>query len=68
MKEKTVKMWIAREKNGSLWIFDSKPDYKLGMWSTKKSVLYTQFPINFKLFPSVTLENSPVQVEIKIVE
>lgn len=58
------KLWIARDKDGSLHLFFSKPErvrthfgdfysnkWKIGEWR----------------FPSVTWENSPQQVELKLI-
>ena len=64
-----MKLWIARDKDGdmdgNLHLFSSKPervrshfvDYYTDKWS-----------INENLFPEVTWENSPQQVEIKLIK
>lgn len=64
-----MKLWIARDRNGELWIYDHKP--------IKKDEI---FQSNFELeecraaeipewiLPEVTFENSPQQVELKLVK
>lgn len=43
-------MWIARDEDGSLWIFEEKPykDRRYGWYSNS-----TNYPINEELFPDV---------------
>ncbi len=57
-----MKLWIARSRKGILSLFAEKPmkdDY--GRWFGKQqSILSIDFP-------SVTFENSPQQVEIKLI-
>ena len=63
MENNTV--WIARDKNGTLTIFENKPilDYN-NAW-------YCEYPdegfstINNEMFPEITFENSPKQLIIK---
>lgn len=69
LQEKGVimKMWIARSKGGLLQLFDTRPIYVQGSW--RSDLVYTKsFILNPELFPSVTFENSPQQVEIKLIE
>lgn len=51
--------WIARDRNGTLRFFDSKPvRFKwFGEWST------SLVKLNPEDFPDVTWENSPQKVE-----
>ena len=57
-----MKLWIARDESGGLWMFESKP--------IKVRESFTQQPlsqiysIDDNLFPEVTFENSPMEVEI----
>ena len=63
-------MWIARDKDGSLWLFDVKPRREKYMWvegsnsnhgAAEIDVLDSgSFP-----FPEVTWENSPKELIIK---
>ena len=59
------KLWIARDKDGSLWIFTHKPYFRIrsGTYETK---LGGAIQLNTKAFPEVTHENSPRQVELSL--
>ena len=62
-----MKMWIAREKGGLLCVYRFCPwlsDDCQGMWFHIGGC----FPINSDLFPVVTFENSPMEVELKLIE
>ena len=66
---KIIKLWIARDKDGCLCFFDKKP-YKVedhyendGDWLT-----IIQGDLLYNDFSSVTFENSPQQVELKLIE
>lgn len=59
-----MKLWIARDKDGSLCLYYEEPykcrgfflcDMNNGMW------------LDRTLFPEVTFENSPQEVELKLV-
>jgi hypothetical protein len=56
-----MKMWIARDLNGGLFLFSEKPrlirDHHY--WCGNN-----WYKINRNLFPEVTFENSPQEVEI----
>lgn len=61
-----MKLWIARDKNGVLALFDNVPIQKDG-------VFYDPFYNDVRMlpreeFPEVTHENSPQEVELKLVE
>jgi hypothetical protein len=60
-----MKMWIARDYNNGLYLYFDKPkcadeDYFYS--------LHGEMLIPHQLFPEVTFENSPQQVEIKLVK
>jgi hypothetical protein len=64
-----MKLWIARNPDDSLWLHEEKPslvfDDELRRWyyeSGNSLELY-----NESLFPEVTFENSPQQVELKLI-
>ena len=66
-----MKMWIARDEDGSLNLFDVKPqkeacfqgeDY---IWIVPRRYM-NQIMLNEKLYPEVTFENSPQEVELII--
>ena len=58
-----MEAWIARDRRGLLMLFLEKPvKDRCGRWFGKgQSILKIDFP-------SVTFENSPQQVEIKLIE
>ena len=57
-------MWIARDRNGILQISDMRMmKGKNEFFSSSQSqVMY----LNEDLFPEVTFENSPIEVELKL--
>lgn len=60
-----MKLWIARDKYNLLSLFFDKPEYK-EQWNTwAKAAFATYLPPS--AFPEVTFENSPQQVEIKLI-
>ena len=60
-----MKIWIAREKCGHLYLHKRKPYNEDGMWFNHYDG-YMKLPT--KDFPEVTFENSPMEVEIKLIE
>lgn len=56
-----MKLWIARFKNGELFLFRRKPKREQSWWNEIALV-----ELGSEEFPEVTWENSPLQVEIKI--
>lgn len=68
-----MKLWIARDENGELWIFDKKPilvpkdeSYSYGFFDLCKDGEWNN-KLNASLFPEVTFENSPQEVELKLI-
>lgn len=59
-----MKLWIARERWGGLGLFVSKPIMIRNCWCTEED---DEFELNSKDFPEVTFENSPQEVELKLV-
>ena len=62
-----MKMWIARDQGirnieGELFLYINKPTSIGGIWYDEE-VFYT---IDNRLFPEVTFENSPQEVELII--
>lgn len=56
-----MKLWIARSKEGELTLHHKKPMYRDGYgWTSIGAVL------NSKEFSDVTFENSPREVELKL--
>ena len=63
-----MKLWIAREKYGSLHLFKNyKPYCVNGEWfNTENMGGWYVGEIERNLFSEVTFENSPQQVELKL--
>lgn len=62
-----MKMWIARDSYG-LWLFRRKPTkYISNGDKCFNKVGNERYLIDSRLFPSVTFENSPQPVEIKLI-
>lgn len=60
------RFWIARDKAGSLWIFKRKP-IREGRTFEIELGLHEMMYLDESQFPSVTWENSPQQVELKLI-
>jgi hypothetical protein len=57
-----MKFWIARSEGGELSLHFKKPTYHKGYgWTSICSVL------NSKEFPEIIFENSPQEVEFKLI-
>lgn len=68
-----MKLWIARDKYGSLGIYSDKPIRETGHEETDKGIsTWGNFEglkignLNQDEFPEITWENSPQQVELKL--
>lgn len=62
-----MKLYIGRDSYG-LWLFNQKPTkyiYNGDKCLTKSDITY--YSIDRNLFPEVTFENSPQQVEINLI-
>jgi hypothetical protein len=64
-----MKLWIARDKDGLLWIFEEYPIKKEKLFYpttdiTGRFTYYRSMPKDW--FQEVTFENSPRQVELKL--
>lgn len=62
-----MKLWIAREEWGGLYVFGVRPFYDedYDKWTSPISGL--SFQVNGESFPEVTFENSPQAVELKLI-
>lgn len=74
------KLWIARNENGRLYLFNNKPiiwnfegrpvfvpnRYK-GTPLNHEDIPYLIMKIDSKLFPEVTFNNSPQQIELSLI-
>ena len=56
-----MKLWIAREKNWQLYGYAEKPVFVDDEWVSMGGIYF----LDADLFPEVTFENSPKEVEIK---
>lgn len=64
-----MKCWIARDSNGELWIYDHKPIKKYEIFQSDFELdkcFASELPA--WVLPEVTFENSPKEVEIKLVK
>lgn len=61
-----MKLWIARDEYNILGLFFEKPEYQEQLRCWVKAPFATYLPPS--TFPEVTFENSPQQVEIKLVK
>lgn len=59
-----IRGWVARHKNGELCLFSNKPEYKLALGWVDEHQHWRV--INRKLFPEITIESEPVEVELLI--
>ena len=64
-----MKLWIARDFDGVLNLYVRKPslDSNDNMYYTDSDMEDDYINIDKEFFPEVTFENSPVQVELKLV-
>lgn len=63
-KERGLSVWIARDKNGELCLYKSKP-WRCGQCFDFDEVF---MPMDEDMFPEITWENSPKEFELKAVE
>jgi hypothetical protein len=66
-----MKMWIARDEDETLWFFKEYPIKKEKLFYpttdiTGRLTYYCSMPTD--IFPEVTFENSPMEVELKLIE
>ena len=65
-----MKFWIARDPDGSLWMYDDEPILsEYGWWRVRRktdSEIKPDKPLHDWYFPEVTYENSPQQVEVEL--
>lgn len=62
-----MKMWLARDKNGFLYLFKKKPTLLTFEGNLVFDSNSEYFGIDEDLHPEITFENSPQQVEIKLI-
>ena len=59
-----MKLYIARDEEGSLYLYDNLPEKRNGYFMPDRG--YNSIVLDDELFPEVTFENSPQEVEIKL--
>lgn len=64
MEKKTCKLWIARDKSGELFAYDSKPKLEcyLGFWYSDLNCMGS---ISGNFFSDLTWEDEPIEVELR---
>ena len=61
-----MKLWVARDKNNDLYLYNRLPS--LDYYGTSFDVDSDEYlTLDEGSFPEVTFENSPQQVELKLV-
>lgn len=63
-----MKMWISRDKDKSLRLWRSKPIKNGSFFNEYDEQGLRFFAIDYRQFPEVTFENSPMKVELKLIE
>lgn len=58
-----MKMYIARDFDGYILLHTKEPKLLDGEWSSERVLM-----LNKTDFPEVTFENSPMEVELKLIE
>ena len=59
-------LWIARDSDGELKLYDNHPMIMSGWFAPQRG--FDSLELDEQLFPEVTFENSPQQVELKLVK
>lgn len=60
-----MKLWIARDESGELYLYDDVPE-KLPTYFVQQGYK-TVIKLSDDLFPEITFNNSPKEVELKLV-
>ena len=60
-----MRLWIARDKGGELYLYDVCPERRCVFFWIQFG--YTSIMLDENMFPEVTWENSPQEVELKLV-
>lgn len=61
-----MKLWISRDKDGTLCVSEEKPQLYVDYFDTELGTFYCELPSG--LFPEVTFENSPQEVELNLIK
>lgn len=60
-----MKVWVARDKTNDVWFYKEKPHYNMERGKFEGKLIL--MPIEDEIFLEVTFENSPQEVELKLV-
>ena len=62
--ENKYKLWVAREKRGVLFLYETKPilDFDFGIWFSDSDCMGT---ISRAFFPDLNCEDEPIEVELR---
>lgn len=61
-----MKLWIARDKDGLLYLYYNMPEKHSDFFVSNAG--YNEIRLNDSMFPEVTFENSPQEIELKLVK
>lgn len=62
-----MKFWIARDYDGELWVYPRKPILDVDIYKIDFSLEdSSSFELSTNLFPEITFENSPQEIELKL--
>lgn len=61
-------MYLARDKNNELYLFDELPIRGTECWWAEKGVDGTYLRLNQALYPDVTWDKEPLPVRLMVVE
>jgi hypothetical protein len=61
-------MFIARDKNNDLYLFNELPSRGNECWWASKEVDGTYLRLNKALYPEVTWDSEPVPAEISVIK
>ncbi|MCM0084005.1 hypothetical protein L4X63_20700 [Geomonas sp. Red32] len=61
-------MYLARDKNGDLYLFDKIPTKGNECWWAESGVDGTYLKLDKKLYPQVTWESDPLPVDLMITD
>lgn len=59
-------VWVARDDDGSLWIYTTKPVKSCGMFHCSASG--EMFQIDDSVYPEITFDNSPIRVKLLFID
>ena len=58
-------MWVARDKNGELFLWKYKPERGDELWNVEGMFTFEPwFMIDSNLFPNLSWEDEPIEIEI----